>query len=130
MPGTETTKIFIVAPADSDVERFIRRLKGSGAEVVGGSRGYLDAERTPSAIVQEIQKHTELDAVIIFGWINGARKDNSEGNAVAELIKATMPSIETIGVVDPHDVGEFNVDDLVHISDTARLLATLILVRS
>lgn len=127
---SEKPKVFIVAPAETDVERYANKLRKYGINVVGASRGYLDDAKTPLAIVHEIRKHPELHVVIIFGWISGNKRNNSEGKSVADLVRLEIPNVETIGVVDPHDKGKLGTDRIFKISDFAGIMAAAFLSNS
>lgn len=127
----EQPKVFIVAPAEADVERYANKFRSYGIDIVGASRGYLDAAESPEKIVQEMQKHSNLTAVIIFGWIRGSHgNNNSEGSAVADLVRQRLPGVTTIGVVDPHDKGSLGTDSVFTISNFAGLVAAAFLSNS
>ena len=119
-------KVFVVAPSIFNVEIFAERIKGCGIEFAGATKGYPDAKEGPESILKEIQKHTDLNAVVIFGWINGYFSVNREGEAVAQLVAKHIPRVSTIGLVGAHDKGEFTVDHKVKAMDTDGLIAAIL----
>ena len=119
-------KVFIVAPTTFNVENLVEILRRSGIDFAGATKGYPDAKEGPEGILKEIQKHSDVPVVVIFGWINGYFSDNREGEAVAQLVAQHIPGVSTIGLVGAHDKGEFTVDHKVRAMDTDGLIAAIL----
>ena len=89
-------------------------------------KGYLDLNKDPAVILAEIQKHAGLDAVVVFGWIDGYTRDNSNGQAVVKLVRKYLQALAIIGLVNPQDKGKFTVDQKVDASDVAGQIAAIL----